>query len=69
MYIATFSISIWIEFSHFPPNCKREFSRKVVTGKTKELSGDATIAAGILSKLMPLSLEGSAGYQSSTQSK
>ncbi len=40
----------------------------VMTGKARELTGKAGIAAGILSSLLPISLEGTASRTASTQS-
>lgn len=41
--------------------------KEIITGNAKDLGVDATITAGLLSKLIPVSVEGSAGYQASSQ--
>ncbi len=41
--------------------------KEIITGNTKDLGVDATITAGLLSKLIPISIEGNAGYQTSSQ--
>lgn len=41
---------------------------QIMTGKAKELTGKLSIAASVLSHLLPISAEGSAAYTSNTQS-
>lgn len=41
---------------------------QVITGKAQELTGTAGVAAGVLTRLLPINLEGSAAYKNNVQS-